>query len=302
MSHFTVLVIGDDVEGQLAPYHEFECTGLNDQYVQEIDRTEEVLKRVSDGETLNDSLSYFGWEDKTVYDESELDREGYHKYGYAILNSDSSLKKAVDRTNPDAKWDWYSVGGRWTGFFKIKEGRECVVGHKAWCSEEAEAGHADQARLEDIDLDGMRDEAARKAAEDYDAAQKVYEGLPECEDWDVVRLRMDDIEKAREFWHSQPKVKARAKAGKDDDYRSNWVFNDPCAYQVPREQFIQSARDKAISTFAVVKDGKWHEKGKMGWWASVSGEKDPETWAAVFSHLLDGLPGDTMLTLVDCHI
>lgn len=26
MSHFTVLVIGDDPELQLAPYHEYECT------------------------------------------------------------------------------------------------------------------------------------------------------------------------------------------------------------------------------------------------------------------------------------
>ncbi len=27
MSHFTVLVVGDNVEEQLAPFHEFECTG-----------------------------------------------------------------------------------------------------------------------------------------------------------------------------------------------------------------------------------------------------------------------------------
>ena len=44
MSHFTVLVIGDKVEEQLAPYHEFECTGYNDEYVQDIDITEEAKK------------------------------------------------------------------------------------------------------------------------------------------------------------------------------------------------------------------------------------------------------------------
>lgn len=42
MSHFSVLVVGDNVEVQLAPYHEFECTGRDDQYVQEIDETEEA--------------------------------------------------------------------------------------------------------------------------------------------------------------------------------------------------------------------------------------------------------------------
>ena len=37
MSHFVVLVIGDNVEELMAPYHEFECTGTDDQYVQNID-------------------------------------------------------------------------------------------------------------------------------------------------------------------------------------------------------------------------------------------------------------------------
>ncbi len=40
MSHFTVLVIGDNPEEQLAPYHEFECTGLDDQYVMDLDETQ----------------------------------------------------------------------------------------------------------------------------------------------------------------------------------------------------------------------------------------------------------------------
>jgi hypothetical protein len=29
MSHFSVMVIGENVEEQLAPYHEFECTGVD---------------------------------------------------------------------------------------------------------------------------------------------------------------------------------------------------------------------------------------------------------------------------------
>jgi len=41
MSHFPVLVIGEDPVKLLRPYHEFECTGFDDEYVQEIDETEE---------------------------------------------------------------------------------------------------------------------------------------------------------------------------------------------------------------------------------------------------------------------
>ena len=36
MSHFAVLVIGPDPERQLAPYHEFECTGMDDEYVDNV--------------------------------------------------------------------------------------------------------------------------------------------------------------------------------------------------------------------------------------------------------------------------
>jgi len=48
MSHFTVLVIGENPEAQLAPYHEFECTGTVNEYVQTIDKTEEVRAEYED--------------------------------------------------------------------------------------------------------------------------------------------------------------------------------------------------------------------------------------------------------------
>ena len=48
MSHFAVLVIGAHPEQQLAPFHEFECTGKNDQYVQDTDVTDEYRKDYED--------------------------------------------------------------------------------------------------------------------------------------------------------------------------------------------------------------------------------------------------------------
>ena len=40
MSHFTVTTIGN-VDEQLAPFHEFECTGQNDEFVLDLDKTKE---------------------------------------------------------------------------------------------------------------------------------------------------------------------------------------------------------------------------------------------------------------------
>lgn len=192
MSHFTVLVIGENVDKQLAPYHEFECTGRNDQYIQDVDITEEIRADyekatstflVKDGERVSpyDNRFYrkatpeeleliakrdrsinwrstgtqepevyeipegwekievstseeqsfrkyveedehaivpFGSQPKTGTVDSEEDAE--HKYGYALEDENGEIIKIVRRTNPNAKWDWYSVGGRWTGFFKLK--------------------------------------------------------------------------------------------------------------------------------------------------------------------------------------
>jgi len=47
MSHFTVLVVTDtaeELEAALQPFHEYECTGIEDEYVIDVDRTDEVTE------------------------------------------------------------------------------------------------------------------------------------------------------------------------------------------------------------------------------------------------------------------
>ena len=123
MSHFSVLVIGNNIEEQLQPYHEFECTAENDQYVQDVDVTDECKEH---------GLDWHGLEDKTVSDEAQVDRDGEHKYGFAIMDADGKLIKAVRRTNPNKQWDWYQVGGRWSGFLKLKQGANGEHGQRSW--------------------------------------------------------------------------------------------------------------------------------------------------------------------------
>ena len=67
-----------------------------------------------------------------------------------------------------------------------------------------------------------------------------------------------------------------------------------------REQYL--ARCGMPSTFAVVKDGRFYERGEMGWWAVVIDEKDPEAWDKEFWKLLENVSDETMLSVVDCHI
>ncbi len=57
-----------------------------------------------------------------------------------------------------------------------------------------------------------------------------------------------------------------------------------------------------LSTFAVLKDGEWFERGKMGWWGSVSNGKDVELWKSELQKLVHDLPDETLISIYDCHI
>lgn len=295
MSHFTVLVIGDNPEKQLAPYHEFECTGKNDEYVQDVDITADVQKRI-DTDGLQSGLGYYGLEEHTVAAESEVARDEDYKFGYAVVQ-DGKLIKAVDRTNPNKKWDFYQLGGRWTGFFALKPRADGILGRPGLMTDPAAPGRADQARKADIDFTLMRDEAERTARARYRKFFALLGDHPMPQTFEVMlQANPDSIENARTAFWDQPGIQT---VKKDDKFR--WDL-ELAEFSVTEDQHAEKARERAVPTFAVVKDSKWYEKGRMGWWACVSDEKDQGDWNHEFSKLLDSVSGDTLLSVYDCHI
>jgi hypothetical protein len=301
MSHFTVLVIGQvnkTLEQQLQPFHEFECTGDNDKYVQEIDVTEEAREH---------GLDWFGYD--AVTDESLVDRNGDHKYGYAIVDKDGKLVKAVTRTNPNAKWDWWQIGGRWSGLFKLKPGAAGELGNRSLLDRgpDNRSGYADIARKCDIDFAAMRDEAGVEAGKRWDVIHEVCGAhMGTLIPWKKMRdeVHPGNIEAARAAYAEQEAIRVRGEACKhlEDSEKQFLIWADLDEYQCSREVYVQRARNSACATFAIVKDGQWYERGSMGWWGMVSDEQDAEVWGEQFAKMLDELPDDTVLTVVDCHI
>jgi hypothetical protein len=216
-------------------------------------------------------------------------------------------------TNSNARWDWYQIGGRWTGMFKLKKGTmEFSVGKPSLISDrKAKPGWADQCRKKDIDFEGMRDEAEKIASKDYDIVVKFFGGkIPTLKyKWnelldDEKYKDLDHEEKRTLYKAQQPIMELRerreeiSKLPEEEKTLLSWFdFED---YMCTKEEYIQRARDKAIITFAVLKDGQWYERGKMGWWACVSDEKN--NWEEEFNKLLESISEDTLLTVVDCHI
>lgn len=288
MSHFTVLVIGDDPEGQLAPYSE--CI--------------EVGPYVREDVSILDQKRFQEYYSKKHPEDSELPFAAmYAKYGYAWngaswkCNSDG-VWQDWSTYNPQSKWDWYSLGGRWMGYFKMKEGVDGKVGEPGAFDNTSTPGWADQARKGDIDFVGMRQDYVTKRLEKYDA---FHTFLGDCTfpDWDAIMAKYpDDIDKARAEYQSIPIIK---EIDKHEDLR--WLeWSEIKMLLLPREQYAELMAKKAIRTFAVVMGGKWYEHGQMGWWGIVTDEISENDWTNEFYKLLNSVPDDTLLSLYDCHI
>lgn len=373
MSHFSVLVItenkptDDELRKILQPWHEFECTGTDDQYVQDVDRTDEVIqeynestvrrlvapdgtlhcpyddkfyrdptpeeeKHVGMGTGFGGGIAYTSkdWGDGRGYrakvnfipdgylerdvKRSEVESlvefiESYYgwttrrdKYGYIILSQDGTLKQAIDRTNPNAKWDWWTVGGRWSGFLTPKKGSEFEKGAPGLMGSEANSDGADVIRKGDVDFESMRNDAGFLAGAEWDKVRSIVgDTISEFVTWEKFRdeIHKGNIDRARDAYHSQKAILAIREAAKTDRALM-WV--DVAEFLESREKHVEQARNNATCTFAFVKDGQWVERGEMGWFACVSNETDKSEWAAAFSKMLDELPDSSWLTVVDCHI
>ena len=261
MSHYTVLVIGENVDKQLWPFWELD---LSEEELKNDPRAEFIgnIKQ----EELEEKFKEFLEKEKKYLEENKIEYSSATEwvrdwFGYQF---NTELESWGYYKNPNQKWDWYSIGGRWSGFFILKNGAKGKLGEPGIYGREEENGksnHADQARKGDIDWQAMRD---NRLAE----GKKI---------WEDVMKKGDSI---------SSEMKHLIYGITDDDDLDSYL----------------KRVDKFPSTYAVLKDGKWYEKGEMGWWGISTNEKSDSEWNSEFHKLIEDLPDDTLLTVVDCHI
>lgn len=110
-----------------------------------------------------------------------------------------------DEDNQDApgaispKWDWWAVGGRWRGHFKIAAySDEQIITRPTSPEFEApyKAEYSDGGRKDTLDLEGMRAEAAQESGEAWDEYQAIVAGTPEPVPWTefVERVKAAEFE------------------------------------------------------------------------------------------------------------
>jgi hypothetical protein len=205
--------------------------------------------------------------------------------------------------NPNAKWDWYQLGGRWAGFFRLKPGAKGENGRAGLFGKEAEPGHADAVKKCDIDFEWMRADAESGAGDKYDEIISIVgESINEMHSWDKVRDVMfpGDRDLARDFYNSQLAPTKLKEWNSVNSFKFSFI--DLEDFQSTREDYVKRVGDAAFSSFAVIKDGVWYQKGEMGWWGMASNTKEQGDWNKEISNLLVDLPDDTLISIYDCHI
>jgi len=245
MSHFCVLVIGENPESQIEKYDEnlelpMHMVATKEDLIKKQRKWIEDYKNGLYAEFLKDPEAYkagctnekhieylektfpqmLEWTDEQCYQEEIKDYLEYIEDGetWCEVHSDGSLWKT---SNEKAKWDWYQGGGRYRGKLKLKQPDDKHPLYDGWQFSDVDKGEYQRLRKE-----GYCDQAL-----------------------------VGEISNLNE-----------------------------------------------ITTFALVKEGEWYEKGEMGWWGIVTDPKDEDVWKEEVKKLLQGLSDDTLLTILDCHI
>ena len=169
--------------------------------------------------------------------------------------------------NPNAKWDWCSIGGRWNDMLHLKSGRK---GLKVKNDEEDRGPeYCSSAKVKDIDF-AMDRAQYQESLRWWDV---VVEGEP---------LRAD--EDIRDF---------------------ATIFRKEYLRRRFKNRELYAKTQASFSTYAVVMpDGKWISPGEMGWFgASSETEEEACEWDLYYrERSIDTANPEWTLTIVDCHI
>lgn len=406
MSHFTIMVIGDDYQKALAPYHEFECTGMNDEYVQDMDITEELreeyegqkteyyvdengkeydkyydgfyrepteeetkhleecrrtrtkigftttmkfdsvkkahvlkVRDVPNNFTLKESyikdketFSEFceSWDNIAFIKQGKTpDIEGEHQFGYGVLDADGNVVKIIRRTNPNSKWDWYQVGGRWSGSLKLKplellqspiEG--LAIGELNFLKNLKKDNPDKYEKV--IESYDQKSDMIKNAVENENPVyppgkmgEKSWTNRDEedktgfCDQTLKRYIDIDGMEKPMresatkifDEWHNKIK-----NLDDDNNEKESWMNDNLGFFITPEtiEELNTMTKEEYVNCksiwcpYAIVWDGKWYASGEMGWFGISTG--DETNWKGQFKELWKDIPDDIMVTMVDAHI
>ena len=236
--------------------------------------------------------------------------------------------RVMSTYNPESKWDWWTVGGRWNGYFKPE-----------WDPTK------DEANLEECwhckGTGFRKDERALGWARDKAFAQWIEDsGLTEEEKGELKDLWVDNDSPLKGLgqkvlstgllfdWIAKVPdaigepvglaFRAIVKRTREEGYPCNGC-TDGKSIKFPSNQEQRGVISSVTKVLQLNKEGhnvipfailthredygdhQWMQRGEMGWWAVVHDGKDQDDWKSQVLQVLEDHIGDAAI-IVDCHI
>lgn len=227
------------------------------------------------------------------YQDTEPNAEG--RYGYW--------------QNPNRKWDWYSIGGRWTGYFPVKATARTYAqsGRPGVMTEpNRDKAKADVVRIKDIDMDSVVTTMETQKIKFWEEWQQWLNGA-----------KFGIFDGPRDVGLDIGLVQCKDETELTDDERTEQGFKlvkwerdtTPPRYDVIR-LIEREDLDKYTAAFCKIAgyarlddDHKWQAPGQMGWFGCSS--DTPTLFNEYKNSALDwyqqGDQNDWVIA-VDCHI
>jgi hypothetical protein len=244
------------------------------------------------------------------------------KYGYTERTEDGDLNREtlhIDEDgraftwttyNPDSKWDYWRIGGRWSGYFIATEmAPELIQPDSHWDGPRPGtlgrlACDGGPRRL--LDFEAMRERAGIEADDRYSRYEALVEQHGTAKPWSYFRGLAEvgtcTWDEARAAYGEQPLIFAHRNLPYEDQLTGMACLVEE--FFLPRVEHVLAARTAAVPAYGTVTlKREWAAPGRMGWWGMSSDERgDREAYQVAINKYLDEVPEDTWLVVVDCHI
>jgi len=193
------------------------CSNDCPDYLESYKKNKDLLKKVF--WEMKDNWEEF------LKNEQLLDKfnKVYENYYGKPLESDGKMYTTY---NPESKWDWWSIGGRWSGQFILKDGATGLEGSPGVFDNKT---GIDVALAKDIDWDKMKEINKEAATENYhNSKEKPFSGvLPDesLEDYldRISRFYTYAVLDEEEGWHERGRMGWFACVYDADESEEEWA-------------------------------------------------------------------------------
>lgn len=188
--------------------------------------------------------------------------------------------------NPNAKWDWWQIGGRFAGNFLVKEELEdCIINYDRKNVEDDSVPkgykYVDAARKKDICWDLMKQLAVKEIEEDYQGYVEMFTSNDVTELGPGFKIVEEGIAGFSNMIYLKGETLDEFKARKG---------------AVNMDQYM-------VGSYAAIdRNGDWFGSGDMGWFGISHNDKEAHVWNAELQNLMNEAQDDDFIVVVDCHI